>query len=58
MKDQFICQRCGAKLTCYESWIEYHDEETIIIEHYECPECRKHVDFSERIATYRIEKRV
>ena len=57
MRDHFICPHCGAKLTCYESFEEYRDEDTIILtEHYECQECRKEIKQSERIATYTIER--
>ena len=55
-KQKFICPLCGARLTMYESFEEYRDEETLILtEHYECQECRNY-DPPERIATYHIEK--
>ena len=57
MKDHFICPHCGTKLTCYESFEEYRDEEMLIMtEHYECQECHKEIEKGERVVTYKVER--
>lgn len=53
------CPHCGARLTMYEHYIDYYDNDTIILtEHYECQECHEDIPNSERIATYSLEREV
>lgn len=52
------CPLCGAELSMYEHYIDYYDENTMIItEHYECQECQQ-MEPRERIATYELRKEV